>query len=252
MQQESWTATVVEHHRLREDVAVVRLIGDPVPFRSGQYVDVTVPQFPRLPRRLSPSLPPSRDGKLEFHVRSVPGGWVSGAIVSETAPGDVWTMSAPRGEMSVDVDGPAIVMVAGGTGLAPMRSLILDLTLVDSPPPVYLFVGGRTGRDLYASDMLWLLTQQLPWLTTVPVVESVTDPGAPDEWYDRIVEQVGPVSFHEDDLLEGTLADVVADHGPFTDHQVLVCGSPGMVAATRERLVAGGTPVEAIVSDPIH
>lgn len=249
-QQDTWTATVVEHHRLRSDLAVVRLIGEAVPFRAGQYVDVTVPRFPRLPRRLSPALPPSFDGKLEFHVRTVPGGWVSGSIVADTVPGEQWQISSPRGDLAVDEDGPAVVMVAGGTGLAPLRSLILDLTLVENPPHVYLFVGGRTVRDLYASDMLWILTQQLPWLTTVPVVESVTDAGGRDEWYERIVAEVGPIDFHEDDLLAGTLADVVADHGPFTDHQILVCGSPGMVNATRDRLVAGGTPADAIRTDP--
>lgn len=251
MQQQSWTATVVEHHRLRNDLAVVRLIGEPVPFRAGQYVDVTVPQHPRLPRRLSPALPPSLDGKLEFHVRTVPGGWVSRSIVEDTRPGDQWQISMPRGELAVDVDGPTVVMVAGGTGLAPLRSIILDLAQVEDPPQVYLFVGGRTTEDLYASDMLWILTENLPWLTTVPVVEHVMDPGAPDEWYDRIVDEVGPVSFHEDDLLEGTLADVVAEHGAFVDHQVLVCGSPAMVQSTRDRLIATGTPADAIRFDPV-
>ena len=251
MQQDSWTATVVEHHRLRTDLAVVRLIGEPVPFSAGQYVDVTVPQHPRLPRRLSPALPPSLDGKLEFHVRAVPGGWVSGSIVEDTRPGDQWQISSPRGDLAVDENGPAVVMVAGGTGLAPLRSLILDLTLVANPPQVYLFVGGRTVQDLYASDMLWILTQQLPWLTTVPVVEDVTGPGVPDEWYERIVAEVGPIDFHEDDLLEGTLADVVAEHGAFVDHQVLLCGSPGMVRSTRERLIATGTPAAAIRADPL-
>ncbi|RVW01717.1 FAD-binding oxidoreductase [Rhodococcus spongiicola] len=254
MQQPSWTATVVEHHRLRKDLAVVRLVGEPVPFRPGQYVDVTVPQFPRLPRRLSPALPPSRDGKLEFHVRAIPGGWVSGSIVADTRPGDQWQISSPRGELTVDENGPTVVMVAGGTGLAPLRSIILDLTRVEKPPRVYLFVGGRTVQDLYASDMLWMLTEQLPWLTTIPVVEDVTGRGVPDEWYQRIRAAIGPETlfgFTEDHLLEGTLGDVVAAHGAFVNHQVLVCGSPGMVQSTRERLTATGTPARAIQFDPL-
>ncbi|MGO4203766.1 FAD-binding oxidoreductase [Rhodococcus sp. TAF43] len=253
-QQDSWTATVVEHHRLRRDVAVVRLIGEAVPFRAGQYVDVSVPGHPRLPRRLSPALPPSLDGKLEFHVRTVPGGWVSRSIVEDTRPGDRWQISAPRGDLTVDEEGPTVVMVGGGTGLAPLRSIILDLVQVPNPPQVYLFVGGRTVADLYASDMLWLLTQQLPWLTTIPVVEDVTDPGAPDDWYERIRDHVGDsalAGFGDDHLLEGTLGDVVAAHGAFVDHQVLVCGSPAMVRTTRDRLIATGTPADAIRFDPL-
>ncbi len=143
MAQRTWSSTVVEHHRLREDLAVVRLVGDVVPFRPGQYVDVSVPQNSRLLRRLSPALPPSHDGKLEFHVKTVPGGWVSGSIVKDTQPGDVWQILDPRGNLSVDENGPTVIMVAGGTGLAPLRSIILDLAQTPNPPQVYLFFGGR-------------------------------------------------------------------------------------------------------------
>ncbi|AKE91273.1 FAD-binding oxidoreductase [Rhodococcus aetherivorans] len=248
-----WSATVVEHHRLRHDVAVVRLECDDamVPFAPGQYVDVTVPQHPRLPRRLSPALPPSLDGKLEFHVRTVPGGWVSGSIVTATRPGDVWTIGAPQGgNLHVDDSGRIVIMVAGGTGLAPLRALILDVARRPDPPQTFLFVGGRTPRDLYAADMLILLAETLPWLTVVPVVESVDDPGIPDEWYDRIVAHVGDPGFHPDELLEGSLDEVVTSYGAFGDHQVLVCGSAAMVRATLHTLVETGTPAENVRCDP--
>lgn len=247
MTEPTFSSTVVEHHRLRADLAVVRLVGDVVPFRPGQYVDVSVPQNPRLLRRLSPALPPSQDGKLEFHVKTVPGGWVSGAIVKDTRPGDTWQILGPRGDLSVDENGPTVVMVAGGTGLAPLRSIILDLAQTPNPPRVYLFFGGRTVRDLYAADMLWLLADQYPWLHPIPVVEDLTDAGPPDEWFERLGVDLG---FGDDHFIEGTLPDVVASYGAFTDHQVLVCGSAAMVRSTRDRLIATGTPAAAIQFDP--
>ncbi|MGC0365699.1 NAD(P)H-flavin reductase [Rhodococcus sp. 27YEA15] len=247
MPQRTWSSTVVEHHRLRADLAVVRLVGDVVPFRPGQYVDISVPQNARLLRRLSPALPPSGDGKLEFHVKTVPGGWVSGSIVRDTMPGDTWQILDPRGEMSVDPGGPPVIMIAGGTGLAPMRSIILDLARTPNPPQVYLFFGGRTRRDLYAADMLWLLADDLPWLQPVPVVEDVSDDGPPDEWFDRLGVDIG---FGDDHLIEGTLPDVVTSYGAFDRHQVLVCGSAAMVRSTRDRLIATGTPAESIQFDP--
>lgn len=247
------SATVVEHHRLRHDLAVVRLECDEaiVPFRAGQYVDVTIPQHPRLPRRLSPALPPSLDGKLEFHVRTVPGGWVSGSIVADTEPGDVWQIGSPRGgDLHIDDTGRVVIMVAGGTGLAPLRSLILDTARRPDPPRTFLFTGARHPRDLYAADMLALLGEALPWLTVVPVVESVQDPEVPDPWYERVAPKMGELGPDPDELLEGSLDEIVTSYGAFGDHQVLVCGSGPMVRATVQKLLETGTPAENIRYDP--
>ncbi|MET8652414.1 FAD-binding oxidoreductase [Nocardia aurea] len=238
-----WTATVVGHHRLRHDVAVIRLIGEFVPFAAGQSVEVRVPQQPEVRRRLSPALPPSLDGKLEFHVRTVPGGWLSGQLVVDTEAGDEWRISAPAGSFRVDPDGDDVVMIAGGTGLAPMRAMILELARRPEPPRTYLFVGGRYPRDLYAADMLTLLAEELPWLTVVPVVDNTEDPSWIDEWHRRSQVDIG---FSQDELLQGSLADVVGSHGAFTSHQVLVCGSPGMTRSTVDRLLETGTPAERI------
>ncbi|WP_227997479.1 FAD-binding oxidoreductase [Nocardia australiensis] len=238
-----WTSTVVGHHRLRHDLAVIRLIGEFVPFTAGQSVEVRVPQQPGVRRRLSPALPPSLDGKLEFHVRTIPGGWLSGSIVTDTAPGDEWHIAAPQGAFAVDPDGAEVVMIAGGTGLAPMRAQILDLARHENPPPTYLFIGGPFPRDLYAADMLRLLTDELPWLTVIPVVESLDDPRRIDEWYEQSRVDIG---FPVDDMLQGTLADVIGSHGAFDNHQVLVCGSPAMTRVTVDRLRETGTPAERI------
>ncbi|MFD4295039.1 FAD-binding oxidoreductase [Rhodococcus sp. NPDC058505] len=240
---ELWTATVVQHHRLREDLAVIRLESEFVPFTAGQSLGVIVPQNPGLGRRYSPALPPSLDGKLEFHVRAVPAGWLSRAIVAETVVGDQWEVGAASGRLSVDPDAREVIMVAGGTGLAPLRAMILDLARRAEPPRVFLFIGGRHPRDLYASDMLWLLDEQLDWLTVIPVVEDVVDPAWPDEWHERVR---GAAGYGEDHWIQGTLADVVSSYGAYVDHQVLVVGSPGMVRATVRALVDTGTPAGAI------
>ncbi|MFC4604930.1 FAD-binding oxidoreductase [Rhodococcus kronopolitis] len=238
-----WLATVVEHHRLRRDLAVVRLEGEYVPFTAGQSVSVAVPQLPSVTRRYSPALPPSLDGKLEFHVRTVPAGWVSGSIVADTAPGDEWRISSPTGRLRIDDSTTEVVMIAGGTGLAPMRSMLLELTRRPNPPLVYLFVGGRHPRDLYAADMLTILAYHLDWLTVVPIVEQIEDPDWADEWHERTKVDIG---FGEDDLIQGTLADVVSSYGGYTNHQVLISGSPAMVRATVRALVDTGTPAGSI------
>ncbi|MDQ3152708.1 MAG: FAD-binding oxidoreductase [Actinomycetota bacterium] len=226
-----WTGQVVEHQRLSWDLAIVQVRPDqPVPYRAGQYVSVEVPQRPRLWRYLSPANAPRSDGLLEFHIRAVDGGWVSRSVVGHSQVGDTWRMGSPMGRMSVDRrSGRDVLMIAGGTGVAPMRAMLEELTRWGDNPAVQLFVGGRTRDDLYDLDTLNTMTASNPWLTVVPVLED--DPSA----------------FGAE---HGTLADVVARHGAWAEHDVLVCGSPAMIRATVSRMLVAGTPLDHIKYDP--
>ncbi|MGQ0776040.1 MAG: globin domain-containing protein [Pseudonocardiales bacterium] len=226
-----WTAEIVEHQRLTWDLAVVLVKpNQPVPYRAGQYVGVEVPQRPRLWRYLSPANAPRPDGSMEFHIRAVPDGWVSRSIVSHSQVGDVWRIGSPMGRMPVDrQSGRDVLMVAGGTGIAPMRAMLEELARWGDNPQVQVFVGGRTISDLYDLDALHAIAATNPWLRVVPVVEEgLTVAGA--------------------EL--GTLGDVVTRHGAWTDRDVLVAGSPTMIRATVSRMLVAGTPLDRIRYDP--
>lgn len=238
-----YAATVVGAHRLRADWTVIRLIGEFVPFAAGQSVQVRVPQHPNMVRRFYSALAPSLDGKLEFHVRSVPGGWCSTSIVTDTRPGDEWRISAPEGWLAVEPDATDVVMLAEGPGLAPMRSLILDLSRRAEPPRTHLFVSARSPRDLYASDMLYLLAGERPWLTVIPVVQSEYDPDWVDEWYEASHVNIG---FRPKEMIHGTLADAVSDIGPLDHHRILVCGNAAPVQMAVDALITNGTRPDAI------
>ncbi len=226
-----WTARVADHRRLTWDLAVVRVTPDqPVPYRAGQYVSVEVPQRPRLWRYLSPANTPRPDGSIEFHIRAVPGGSVSRSIVGHTQVGDTWRIGSPMGVMTVDREsGRDVVMVAGGTGTAPLRALLEELSQWGENPEVTMFAGGRTRDDLHDLDTLTAMTATNPWLTVIPVVES----------YPRMAG-----------VEYGTLADVVTRFGSWPDHDVLVCGSPAMIRATVSRMLVAGTPLDRITYDP--
>jgi len=226
-----WSGEVVEHQRLTWDLAVVRIKPDqPVPYRAGQYVSVEIPQRPRMWRYLSPANAPRPDGSMEFHIRAVHGGWVSRSIVGHTQVGDIWRMGSPMGRMSVDRrSGRDVVMIAGGTGTAPMRAILEELTRWGDNPEVQIFVGGRTRGDLYDLGTLTAMTATNPWLTVTPVLED--DPT-------------------EAGVEHGTLASVVTRQGTWADRDVLVCGSPGMIRATVSRMLVAGTPLDRIKYDP--
>lgn len=225
------TGEVVYHERLGWDLAVIQVRAiQPVPYEAGEYVSIETPQRPRLWRYLTPANAPRQDGVLEFHVRAVEGGWVSRALVSHARPGDRWRIGAPMGRLRVErANGRDVVMIAGGTGVAPMRAIIEDLSRYQANPRVHLFYGGRTPEDLYNLRSLQQAANTNPWLTVTPVLEH--DP-----------EAVGAE--------HGTLADVVTRYGAWAERDVLIAGSPAMLRATVSRMLVAGTPLDHIHYDP--
>ncbi|MFF5985671.1 globin domain-containing protein [Prauserella flavalba] len=227
----SWIGTVAEHRRLSWDLALIRVEPEQhVPYQAGQYLSIEVPQRPRLWRYLSPANAPRPDGSLEFHVRAVEGGWVSRAIVSHTQSGDTWRIGPPMGRLAVNREsGRDVLMIAGGTGLAPLRAVLDDLAQWGTNPKVTLFYGGATHEDLYDLEQLRAMASTNPWLTVCPVVEHAE--GLPG-------------------FEHGTLADAVTRHGAWPNHDVLVSGSPAMIRATVSRMLVAGTALDQIRYDP--
>ena len=241
-----WDGTVIEHHRVSRDISVVRLHLDrPMDYHPGQYVNVLVPQGPRRWRYLSPAIPADPGGAIEFHVRAVLGGMVSTAIVGETRPGHRWRMSAPHGAMEVDRAGGDVLMVAGSTGLAPLRALIMDLTRSHDNPRVHLFFGARYPCELYDLQTLWQIATHNPWLSVSPVTEYNRDP----PWAVDYPDVQPPRGLHVRQT--GRLPEVVTKYGAWGDRQILIGGGPQMIAATKAALIAKGAPVEQIQHDPV-
>jgi NAD(P)H-flavin reductase/hemoglobin-like flavoprotein len=227
----SWLGRVVSHERIGWDVAIITVqTGEPIPYRAGQYVSIETPQRQRLWRYLSPANAPREDGTLEFHIRAVDGGWVSRAIVAHSRVGDTWRIGPPMGRMHVDpASGRELLMVTGGTGMAPIKALLEDISQRPEQPRTQVFVGGRTWDDLYDFATLRKFSYSNTWLDVIPVVEN--DEGASG-------------------AERGTLADVVTRYGAWSDHDVLVCGSPAMIRATVSRMLVAGTPLDRIKYDP--
>ncbi|MBJ8339500.1 flavoprotein [Antrihabitans sp. YC3-6] len=241
-----WEATVVEHRKILDDLAVVRLQADvPVPYDTGQYLPVRTPQRPRMWRYLSPAIPANDYGELEFHVRKVSGGWVSPSMVNETQVGDRWTMAAPLGGLRVDLtSGADVLMIGSGTGIAPLRAQIMEMTTRGINPRVHLFVGGRFPCDLYDLGTLWQISLSNPWLTVVPISEFDTDP-----WWHTGPTIEPPFGMHQ--RLTGEIGSIVASFGSWSDRQIQVAGSPTMISSTVRALLDAGTPASRIQHDPV-
>ncbi|AGL21577.1 globin [Actinoplanes sp. N902-109] len=225
-----WHAEVVAHERRGHDIAVftVRPL-QPLDFRAGQHLSVECPKYqPRLWRPYSPANAPRRDNTIDFHVRAVGAGWVSGALVRRLQVGDMLRLAAPNGAMNLDRRSTRdAVFVAGSTGLAPVKSLLEELTRYNRTRWVHVFFGARTREDLYDLADLNRLAARYPWLSVVPACSE--DPTYPGE--------------------RGTIPDVVARYGPWNEHDFFVAGSHAMVRATLGTLAGLQVPAIRIKYD---
>ncbi|GGG28471.1 flavohemoprotein [Rhodococcoides trifolii] len=237
-------ATVIEHVEVLQDVAIIRLqLDEPLKYAAGQYISVQVPSRPRMWRYLSPAIPANDAGQIEFHVRRVSGGWVSPAIVQRTEVGERWVVGSPLGSLGVaGAGGRNMLMVGSGTGLAPLRAQIMEMSARSQNPKVHLFMGGTYPCDLYDFDTMSDIARSNPWLTVVPVSENDTDPW----WHDG-----GPVPALSRQLMPSPVGVLAASFGSWAERDVQIAGSPSMIAGTVDALVAGGTPHENIRHDPL-
>ena len=232
-----WDAAVVSVDRRSVDVSVIQLRPTrPLAYLPGQSLAMEIPQRPRLWRYYSPANAPRQDGTLELHVQLVDGGQVSAPLVRSVRAGDEVRLGAPVGDQLTRAEGDErdLVMIAGGTGLAPLRAVVEQVdrewTARGRGPHVRLYHGARVPWNLYDRGLLRDLAAARPWFDYVEVVSD--DPSFPGAR--------GPV---------GTVA--VAGQ-QFDGQQVLVCGGPGMIAHTLGELADAGVPADAIGYEQFH
>jgi NAD(P)H-flavin reductase/hemoglobin-like flavoprotein len=212
-----WLGEVSSHDVRGPDLAVLTIRTDPAhPLRylPGQYLSIRVSRWPRLWRKYSIANAPRPDGSLDLHVRAVPMGRVSRALVDETRQGDTVLLGPARGSMVADdKSGRDVLCVAGGTGLAPVKAIIEGLINAAAPRParrISLFLGARRREDLYDLPDLRRLESACPSLRVIPALSD--EPGF--------------------EGLRGMLPAVVRRHGAWKDSEVYVSGPAAMVRGT--------------------
>ncbi|WP_328969592.1 globin domain-containing protein [Streptomyces sp. NBC_00239] len=222
-----WQAEVVSHDLRTPDIAVITVRPDqPYPFLAGQYTSLETPWWPRVWRHYSFASAPRADGLLSFHVKAVPAGWVSNALVRHARPGDVLRLGPPAGSMVVDHSTEnGMLCLGGGTGIAPIKALIEDVAEHGERRPVEVFYGARTDVDLYDIDTLLGLQKSHSWLSVRPVVS---------------------------EGLTGQLPQAVGEHGPWNSYDAYISGPPGLIRSGVDALKRIGIPGERIRHDAVE
>jgi NAD(P)H-flavin reductase/hemoglobin-like flavoprotein len=230
----TWKGRVVRHERRTPDLAVLTVATDvPVAYFPGQYVTVESPRWPRCWRQFSVANMPGPDGTndhLDLHVRAVRAGWVSSALVRHTRLNSSLTIGPPAGALaSAALWNHDLVMVAGGTGLAPVKAVIEAVLAHDEAAVaagsgqrrnIHLFHGARTPLDLYDMPALYELSACYPGLQVVPVVSDT--PGYPG--------------------LTGNVADAVLNFSQWPGHEIFISGPPEMTRQAVARFRESGYP----------
>ncbi|WP_424212782.1 globin domain-containing protein [Streptomyces sp. BI20] len=219
-----WQGEVVSHELRTRDIAVLTVRPDqPYPFLAGQYTSLETPWWPRVWRNYSFASAPRADGLLSFHVKAVPAGWVSTALVRHARPGDVLRLGPPAGSMVVDHSTDnGMLCLGGGTGIAPIKALIEDVAEHGERRPMEVFFGARTDGDLYVKDTLLGLQRSHPWLSVRPVVC---------------------------EGLVGQLPQAAGEHGPWHAYDAFVSGPPAMIRDEVAALKRIGIPGDRIRFD---
>lgn len=224
-------ATVESVDDLTHDIKRIRLKpAKPLEFSPGQYAQL---QFTPDHVRPFSMAGLAADGLLEFHVRLVPDGRVTGYIAKELRTGAAVRVSGPMGSAYLrrKHTGP-MLCVAGGTGLAPILSILRGAMEVGMPNPVHLYFGARCERDVYGLDALMELRERHPSLSVHVIITSGSRSAG---------QRVGLVT------------DAIAqDWSDLTGWRAYLCGSPPMVEAATRLARDKGVAPEHIHADAFY
>ncbi|WP_435060802.1 benzoate 1,2-dioxygenase electron transfer component BenC [Amycolatopsis thermoflava] len=190
---------------------------DKLAFLPGQYVNIEVPGTGQT-RSYSFSNAPD-DKELTFLVKLTPGGLMSDYLTERAAPGDELRFTGPNGSFFLRETGHPVLLLAGGTGLAPILSILRAMRACGSSRPAHLVYGVSTDDDLVELDTLASLAAEVEGLTWDYCVAD-PDSSAPNKGYVTSL-------IREEHLHGGDVA-------------VYLCGPPPMVEAVRKHFTDAG------------
>lgn len=218
---------------LTHDIRGIRLVieaGGPFMFSAGQYAQVEF--APGLSKHYSMASGPS-DPEIEFQIRHMPGGRTSAFVANELKVGDTVKVSGPLGSSYLrDKHTGPVLLVAGGSGFAPMQSILTTLMARDYRAPVALYFGVRSERDLYHESLLKDLAARHPNFAYHVVLS----------------EQLGAQGRRYGLVHDATAQDIT----DFTGYKAYLAGPPVMVEAATAMLEARGLPHRDIHADAFY
>jgi NAD(P)H-flavin reductase len=233
---EVFKGVIKDTQMLTHDIMQVNVELDrPISFTAGQFADIGLEGFARH-RSYSFAGAPEAGGQnaLSFHVRSVPGGSYTEWLFAQERKNEAFELHGPSGSFWLRTSDAPILAVAGGSGMAPLKSILDDaLSKGINRPVTYLF-GAREQRDLYCLDEMRALTEK--WPTSFNFIPVLSEEPEGSDWTGKR------------GLVTAFINDETAGF-PVNDAHAYLCGPPGMIDATLVVLEQAGLGLDHIHYD---
>jgi len=226
-------AIVIEKNMLSENVCQLKLhTAIDLYYRAGQYINLRAPDG--QVRSYSLASLPSYDDHIELHIKRMLNGEVSHWLYDEVQEGDTLEIQGAYGEcfyltQHTDRD---IVMIATGTGLAPLIGILRDALAHGHQGKIKLYHGDRNSQDLYLDGELRSMTEQYQNLEYFPCVSDAESQNGDSFFHGRASD----LAFTQNTDLKGCC--------------VFLCGSPEMVKSAQKQAFLNGADIKHIYADP--
>jgi Na+-transporting NADH:ubiquinone oxidoreductase subunit F len=233
-----YRAVVAELAPLTHDIRLLRLeLVDPetIDFVPGAYVQLQAPPYKGSPdsvyRAYSLAGDPRDKRHADLIVRLVPKGICTTWVFHHLKVGDTVTFNGPHGDFRIREGDAEMIFIAGGSGMAPFRSILADMRHTRSPRRTRYFFGAVSRRDMFYLDEMKAFERDLPDFRFIP---ALSKPAADDAWDGEV----------------GLITEVVGRHYPdCAGKEAYLCGSPGMIDACIKVLTANGMTSDHVFYD---
>ena len=230
-----WQARVERMERLGANVMRVWLSladDERIGFAAGQYLNIVLEDGQR--RAFSFANPPHDNALVELHIRRIPGGRFTSQVFTSMRVGDTLEIEAPLGGFTLHAGDKPILLVAGATGFAPIKSILEDAFARGIQRPMQLYWGVSHPQDLYLADTVERWQSAHANFRFIPVL---SEPANAPDWSGRtgLVHQA-----------------MLQDHPDLAGFEVYLCGSVKMVDSALPDFLAHGLGPDACFTDAFH
>jgi CDP-4-dehydro-6-deoxyglucose reductase len=227
-------ARVTSLTRVSDDVMLIRLqmpANDVFAYHPGQYIDFLLRDNLRRSYSMA-NAPHLMNEGLELHIRHMPGGKFTDVVFGTMKEREILRLEGPYGSFYLrENSNKPIILLASGTGFAPIKALIEHMQFAGITRPTTLYWGGRRPSDLYMKDWVQAQLEVMPHVRYVPVV---SDALPEDNWQGR-------TGFVHRAVLE--------DFADLSGHQVYACGAPIVIESARRDYAVAGLPGDEFFAD---